>query len=84
MSALPASFSASLSTTTVAYVVTDGEDIVSGGYPLPATWPTAEGAREKMAGMCWHPRRFAGPFRVEAVEVETSRWGTTLAVRRIQ
>lgn len=71
-----------LSNAVTTYTVTDGEDIVAGGYPLPRTWQTREAAEEAMKGMCWHPKRHAGAFRVEPVRVEVSRWGTVLAVTR--
>lgn len=61
-----------------AYTVTDGEDIVKA-----RTWDTREAAEEAMRDMCFHPKRHAGPFRVEPVQVEVSRWGTVLAVTRI-
>lgn len=63
------------------FTVSDGEDLVAGGYPLPRTWPTREGAESAMDSMCWHPRRFAGPFRVVPVTVTRSPYGTVLAVR---
>lgn len=67
-------------TTHIAYTITDGQDFAAGGYPFPRTWDTAEAAEKAMAGMCWHPGRFAGPFKMVPVEVETSRWGTVLSV----
>ena len=73
----------SLSSSSIRFTVTDGADIVAGGYPLPRTWGTQEEAAEAMRDMCWSPRRFAGPFRVEPVRVESSKWGTTLSVERV-
>lgn len=71
-----------LSNITTAYTITDGAEIVSGGYPLSRTWDTQEAAAAAMKEMCWHPKRHAGPFRVETVKVETTQWGTVLSVTR--
>jgi hypothetical protein len=69
-------------TLTTAYTVTDGRDFVAGGYPLPRVWATRAEAEADMRSMCWHPDRFAGPFRVEAVRVAMSTHGTVLDVSR--
>ena len=74
---------ADLTSTFTAYTVTDGEDFAAGGYPLPRWWETEAEAAEVMRNLCWHPRRFAGPFRVEPVEVVRTKYGTTLSVKRI-
>ena len=71
-----------LSTITTAYTITDGEDFaVWGGYHA-RTWATRAEAEAAMRDLCWHPKRYAGAFRVEPVQVECSRWGTVLEVRR--
>jgi hypothetical protein len=62
------------------FTVSDGVDIVAGGYPLPRTWATEEEAAEVMLGLCWSPRRFAGPFRVIPVTVHRTKHGTVLSV----
>jgi len=72
-----------LTSTFIAYTITDGDDICAGGYPLPRWWETEAEAAKVMGDMCWHPRRFAGPFRVEAVDVVCTKYGTTLSVKRI-
>lgn len=69
-----------LTTIATEYTVSDGEDIVAGGYPLPRTWATEAEATEAMSRMCWHPRRFAGPFRVVPVTVTRTKYGTVLSV----
>ena len=61
-------------------IISDGVDFAAGGYPLPRTFQTEEGAEEAMRGLCWHPRRYAGPFQVVPVRVTRSRYGTVLAV----
>ena len=66
-----------------AYTITDGVCVVSGGYPTPRTWATVQEAQQGMASLCWHPLRFAGPFRVEPCEVHLSHWGTVLDVKLI-
>lgn len=72
-----------LSSTFTAYTITDGEDFCEGSYPLPRTFKTKSEAADVMSRMCWHPKRFAGPFRVEPVTVVRSMWGTTLSVERL-
>lgn len=62
------------------FTISDGESVVAGGYPLPQTWPTESEAAEAMARMCWHPRRYAGPFRVIPVTVVRTKYETTLSV----
>lgn len=62
------------------FTVSDGVDIVAGGYPLPRTWATEQEAAAVMSGMCWSPRRFAGPFRVIPVTVHRTKHGTVLSV----
>ena len=42
----------SLSSSSIRFTVTDGADIVAGGYPLPRTWGTQEEAAEAMRDMC--------------------------------
>lgn len=69
-----------LTISTSEFTVSDGEDLVAGGYPLPRTWPTEAEAAEAMFRMCWHPRRFAGPFRVVPVTVTRTKYGTVLSV----
>ncbi len=77
---LPATATATV--TVAAYAVTDGEDFCLWNYPHPRVFRTAEEAAEAAARVCFHPRLMAGPARVEPVTVETTRWGTTLAVER--
>lgn len=62
------------------FTIGDGEEIVAGGYPLPRTWESASAAAEAMESLCWHPGRFAGPFRVIPVVVQRTEHGTVLAV----
>lgn len=63
-----------------AWTITDGRDIVVGGYPHPRTWPSPEEAEDAMQGLCWHPKRYNGPFQVVPCLVQETRQGTTLAV----
>ena len=42
------------------FIITDGEERVGSG-----AWEHRTEAEAAMASLCWHPRRFAGPFRVE-------------------
>lgn len=67
-------------TRTTEYAVSDGEEIVAGGYPLPRTWASESAAVEAMGNLCWHPGRFAGPFRVIPVTVQRTKQGTVLSV----
>lgn len=69
-----------LTTIVSEFTVSDGEDLVAGGYPHPRTWPTEAEAAEAVSRMCWHPRRFAGPFRVVPVTVTRTKHGTVLSV----
>jgi hypothetical protein len=77
---LPASAIATVAV--AAFAVTDGEDFCLWDYPHPRVFRTAEEAAEAAARVCFHPRRMAGPARVEPVTVETTRWGTVLSVVR--
>jgi hypothetical protein len=49
---------------------------------VPVAWFSRAEAEEAMQRQTWHPRRFAEPFRVEPVDVEVSKYGTILAVRK--
>jgi hypothetical protein len=64
---------------TTEYVITDGVDVVLYGAPgAPGAFrhfATPELAAEAMDGLCWHPRHFNGPFRVEAADVFRSAFG---------
>lgn len=51
-------------------VITDGEDVVA-----DVRVASMGAAREKAAGLCWHPKRCAGPYRPEVREVEVGWWG---------
>lgn len=67
-----------------AYAITDGEDFVAWSFPgTPCTWPTREAAEWAAKGLTWHPKRYAGPFRVEEVVVDATPLGTVLAVTRL-
>ena len=61
------------------YVVTDGVDVVMYGAPgAPGAYrhfATPEDAAAAMDTLCWHPRHFNGPFRVEAADVTRSVFG---------
>ena len=74
--------SATVTVTVAAFAVTDGEDFCLWSYPHPRVFDTAAEAAEAAASVCFHPRRMAGPARVEPVTVETTRWGTVLSVVR--
>ncbi len=45
-------------------VITDGEDVVS--ESRIASMPAAV---QQAAGLCWHPKRCAGPYRPEIREI---------------
>lgn len=47
-----------------AFTITDGVDLVLSNPDGVGAWDTAEEAAEVMRDLCWHPRMFAGPFRV--------------------
>ena len=69
-----------LTTSASEFTVSDGEGLVAGGYPHPRTWPTEAEAADAMFSMCWHPRRFASPFRVVPVTVTRTKYGAVLSV----
>lgn len=69
-----------LTTIVFEFTVSHGENLVAGGYPHPQTWSTETEAAEAMSRMCWHPKRFVGPFRVVPVTVTRTKYGTVLAV----
>ena len=51
-------------------VITDGEDVVA--ESRLASMPAAV---RQANGLCWHPKRCAGPYRPEVREVEVGWWG---------
>jgi hypothetical protein len=77
---LPASATATV--TVAAFAVTDGDDYCLWDYPHPRVFRTAEEAAEAAARVCFHPRRMAGPARVQPVTLTLTRWGTVLSVER--
>lgn len=73
-----------LTQTETVWTVTDGEEFTVWIGQKPQVLATREEAEAVMGRLCWHPRRCAGPFRVEAVEATYTKYGTLLSVRRIQ
>ena len=52
------------------FIITDGAE-----RALDLAWESREDAEARMRDLCWHPRRFAGPFRVEEVVLPAvHRW----------